>query len=223
MNKGFAKVCALGTSNSVSDSVYSNLQLLSPVFHLPSSCLTCLGQCIQPSPESVPRLCNQLLHNRNRTVVIVSRQILILHTLYIISEHVCADLFIRLARPNQRAIFRCADIRTAAFDTIGEQVVGPGRGLGVLVFQVSATDFVGNVSVPNAVKGGMFLAEEHRNSVAPAQLSFGVQGLMDIADKMDEKAQSGGLLRRREIGVVDPRRLVKGIRTGPKAEGCVLE
>ena len=62
---------------------------------------------------------------------------------------------------------------------------------------------VGHFSVPDGVEVGVPAVEEDVDAISAALASFGVEGLVDVADEVEEELEGFVLLMLREAAIYD--------------------
>jgi hypothetical protein len=147
-----------------------------------------INMCFLP----ISALGNLQLNNRDRSIIIITTQILILNSINTIRQDGGAYNGIRLSCPNQRrrdGVAQICPLEPAArhgLEAAGPDLLGQALGPALGVFQpVPAHDLLGDAGVPDVVKVGVRAPESDVDAVAAAVDVLGVERLVHVADELD--------------------------------------
>jgi hypothetical protein len=135
-----------------------------------------------PSPR------NLQLNHRHSSLVIISTQLLIRHSILPIRQYRRTNKRIRLPRPVQTRGHGISDIDPfqpalclvfeCSCSDLGSKYVSPALGV---VKRIASNELFGHVGVPNVVEIGDYSAEIHRDGVSAHGEPFVVEWLVDVS------------------------------------------
>jgi hypothetical protein len=169
------------------------------------------SKLIEPVRKPVTTLGNLQLHRLVRLIEVVAPEILLGNSFDRLWEHARAHVQVSVARPCQSRPLRISNIISlepsllaiivlADLDIRG-QVCRPELSVVERHVAFDVADFVGDARVPEGVQVPVGAVEGRVDRVASDRDGFVVQGLGDVADEVDQPAESvvelfGGQLRR---------------------------